>query len=94
MTTNTSFSQNPNDEPTFEVALKDLEEIVEKMESGQVPLEEAVALYERGIKLKALCKDKLDKARLRIEKVTADHDGQLVKTEPFELERQSVAEKL
>ncbi|MDR2416933.1 MAG: exodeoxyribonuclease VII small subunit [Holosporales bacterium] len=68
---------------SFETALVELEEVVGKLEEGQVPLEEAVALYERGAHLKAHCAMKLKNAQLKIEKIIAQ-DGIVTATEPFE----------
>ena len=50
------------DEPTFEAALKQLEEIVQKLEKGELPLEESLRLYEEGIRLSRLCHGKLEEA--------------------------------
>lgn len=55
---------------TFEEAMKRLEEIVQFLERGNVPLEEAVQAYEEGMRLKQFCLEKLEHAQLRIEKVT------------------------
>jgi exodeoxyribonuclease VII small subunit len=54
---------------SFEDALKELEKIVQTLESGQAPLEESISVYERGALLKAHCEKKLEAARLRVEKV-------------------------
>ncbi|MDB5468601.1 MAG: exodeoxyribonuclease small subunit [Caulobacter sp.] len=54
---------------SFEDALKELERIVQTLESGQAPLEESISVYERGALLKAHCEKKLEAARLRVEKV-------------------------
>ncbi|MBI1238971.1 MAG: exodeoxyribonuclease VII small subunit [Alphaproteobacteria bacterium] len=59
----------------FEVALKELEEIVTRLERGQVDLEESIAIYERGAALKAHCERKLKDAAARIEKIVIDEDG-------------------
>lgn len=56
-------------ELTFEQALEELEEIVERLETGSVELEESVDLYDRGVKLRVHCQKKLDAARERVEKV-------------------------
>lgn len=57
------------DEPTFEAAQKELEQIVERLERGQAPLDEAIALWERGEELYQLCLGKLDAAQGRIEEL-------------------------
>ncbi len=57
---------------TFEQALKELQNIVDKLETGQVTLEEAIEMYERGIKLSKYCLQKLTQAELRIKKIVKD----------------------
>ena len=69
---------------SFEAALKRLESLVQRLESGQAPLEEAVTLYEEGARLKALCEARLKAAQLRVEKVVLGADGQAVGVEPAE----------
>jgi exodeoxyribonuclease VII small subunit len=66
---------------SFEKALAELEQIVQKLESGQVDLEESIALYERGAALKAHCEAKLKTAQERIEKIVVSDDGS-IRTEP------------
>ena len=61
---------------SFEESLKRLEKIVESLEQGKVTLDEAVDLYEEGIRLSKLCGEKLKSAELRIKKLTKDMDGQ------------------
>ena len=61
---------------TFEQALAELERIVGQLESGQAPLEQSIALYERGAKLKAHCETRLEAARLRVEKIVMGANGQ------------------
>ena len=53
-------------EPSYEKAFAELQEILTKLESGEIPLEEALALYERGQALAKTCSGLLDKAELRI----------------------------
>ena len=60
---------------SFEKALAELEDIVRKLEQGEVPLEESIALYERGAALKAHCEAKLKSAQERIEKIVVDESG-------------------
>ena len=60
---------------SFEQALAELEAIVQKLESGQAPLEESIALYERGARLKAHCESRLEAARLRVEKIVVGPQG-------------------
>ena len=68
----------------FERALAELEEIVTRLERGSVPLEESIAIYERGEALKARCEALLRDAEMRIEKITVGPGGQAVGTEPFD----------
>ncbi|MGN6489966.1 MAG: exodeoxyribonuclease VII small subunit [Devosia sp.] len=68
---------------TFETALKELESIVGKLESGQAPLAESIAIYERGEALKTHCEALLKAAEMRIEKITL-RGGQPVGTEPLD----------
>ena len=67
-------------EETFEEAMAQLEEIVRALESGQVKLNEAVAYYEKGSTLYALCEKKLADAKSRIDKLMVQ-DGQVVGVE-------------
>jgi len=63
----------PVDEMTFETALKELEQIVARLEQGDVDLEDSIALYERGQSLKLHCEKRLKAAETRLEKVV--HGG-------------------
>lgn len=58
-----------SDEQTFESAQRELEQIVERLESGQTGLDEAIALWERGEELYRFCLGKLDSAQGRIEEL-------------------------
>ena len=58
--------KNKNNKLSFESSLKQLEEIVEQLESGNVDLEKSVKLYEKGIELKRICEEKLKKVELQI----------------------------
>ena len=69
---------------SFEDALRALEDIVRKLESGEVPLDATMDLYERGEKLRKHCQERLDAAQLRIEKIVAGADGQAAGTTPFD----------
>ena len=74
------------DELTFEAALAELESIVERLETGKVDLEESIAIYERGEKLKERCEQLLKSAEARIEKITLKGDGTPAGTEPLDVE--------
>jgi len=70
---------------TFEKALAELESIVQKLERGDVPLEESVAIYERGEVLKRRCEELLRQAEARVEKITLDASGNPTGTEPLDV---------
>jgi exodeoxyribonuclease VII small subunit len=63
---------------SFEAALKQLEEIVQRLERGELPLEESLKLYEDGIRLSRLCHAKLEEAEGKIELLMKDAKGDLV----------------
>ncbi|MEJ6593734.1 exodeoxyribonuclease VII small subunit [Parasphingorhabdus sp.] len=68
----------------FEDALKRLEDIVRNLESGDVPLDQSIALYSEGEKLRSLCQQRLEAAQAKIEKITLDRDGKSQATVPFD----------
>lgn len=76
MTTDTKDKGAEIEGMSFEAALQELEQIVDKLERGQGSLDDAISAYERGAKLKAHCKKKLDEARLKVEKIRLDDSGQ------------------
>lgn len=69
---------------SFEQALVALEEIVQQLERGDVPLDQSISLYERGEKLRAACQERLDAAQARIEKIVAGADGKPTGTTPLD----------
>ena len=69
----------------FEKALAELESIVQKLERGDVPLEESVTIYERGEALKRRCEELLRQAEARVEKITFDASGKPTGTEPLDV---------
>lgn len=69
---------------SFEQALKALEEVVHKLEGGEVPLDELIDLYERGEALRKHCQARLDAAQARIEKIVAGPDGTASGMQPFD----------
>lgn len=75
-----------NDKPvtgmTFEAAMAELESVVSKLESGDVPLEESITLYERGAALKAHCEARLRAAQEKVEQITLDAAGQPTGSRP------------
>jgi exodeoxyribonuclease VII small subunit len=65
--------------------LEELETIVSRLEQGEVDLEDSIALYERGMALKAHCEKKLKGAEMRLEKIVLGPDGAAKGTEAMEL---------
>ena len=70
----------------FERAIEELESIVKRLEDGKVPLEESVAIYERGEALKRRCEELLRQAEARVDKITTDASGQVTGTEPLNVQ--------
>jgi len=70
---------------SFERALAELETIVENLERGEVPLEESIALYERGEALKAHCEARLKAAEMRVEKIRLKSTGEPDGLEPLDV---------
>ena len=62
-------------EKTFEQSLAELEDIVAKLESGDLPLEESLAIFEKGIKLSRECRERLTNAERRIEILMREGSG-------------------
>lgn len=76
-------AQNISD-MSFEEALRALQQVVRQLEDGEVPLDQSIALYERGEKLRAACQARLDAAQARIEAIVLDAKGQPNGTKPFD----------
>ena len=64
---------------TFEKDLKKLEEIVAKLEGGDVQLDASMKLFEEGVKLSRLCSERLEKAGKRVEILTKNKTGEIIK---------------
>ncbi|HEX8643561.1 MAG TPA: exodeoxyribonuclease VII small subunit [Allosphingosinicella sp.] len=71
-------------ELSFEAALKRLEEIVRRLETGEASLDEAIELYGEGDRLKQQCEARLQAAQARIEKIQLGRGGEPVGTAPFD----------
>ncbi len=69
---------------SFEDALRALEDVVRRLESGEVALDQSIDLYEQGEKLRLHCQARLDAAQARIEKIVAGPDGRVANTVPFD----------
>lgn len=72
---------------SFEQALGALEEIVQRLESGEVPLDKSIELYEQGEALRKHCQARLDSAQQRIEKIVTDQSGTPTGTAPLDADR-------
>ena len=76
--------ETPTDDLSFEDALKRLEEIVHKLETGEAKLGEALDLYEEGRRLRQQCSARLDAAQARIEAIRLGADGRPASVAPFD----------
>ena len=76
------MAKRKEDDLTFEQSLEELEILVDKLERGQLPLDESLETFENGMKLARVCTEKLTKAERRIEKLI-EKNGEL-RTEPFD----------
>jgi len=70
-------------EKKFEPALARLEEIVQELEQGDLPLEQSLKLFEEGTKLSRICNTRLEEAERKVEILIKDKEGKL-KAQPFE----------
>ena len=78
-------------EKKFEDAMKELEDIVKRLEDGDMPLEESLKIFEKGVALSRFCFKKLEEAEKRVSILIKDEDG--MKTEPFEYEADDGVDK-
>ena len=67
--------KQPSATPDFETALKELETIIERMESQDLSLEDMLKDYERGTALSAICQQSLEAAEIRVQKLTRSAEG-------------------
>ena len=83
------MAEGPNNTspPNFEAALKRLEEIVKKLEGGELPLDTALELFEEGIQLSRFCNTTLEAAERRVEILLKNDSGQ-ARAVPFEAEHE------
>ena len=77
------MSEKKDKELTFEAAFQELEKTVQRLENGELTLDEAIALFERGQVLARLCDEKLEQAELRVDQLLPDANGGYRKA-PFE----------
>jgi len=69
------ISEKRVDGPSFEEAFRELEEVVARLEAGNISLEESLALFERGTQLAAYCGDLLDQAEMRVHQLVPAPGG-------------------
>ncbi|MGB9437638.1 MAG: exodeoxyribonuclease VII small subunit [Desulfobacterales bacterium] len=73
---------------TFEMAMKQLEQIVQELETGDIPLEKAIKKFEEGIQISKYCSEKLDASEKKITLLMQDSDGEKLSEIPFVTENQ------
>ena len=61
----------------FEMALEDLEQVVEQLETGELPLEDSLSAFEKGVGLVKFCQQKLDEVEKKVELLVKDKDGRI-----------------
>jgi len=76
---------------TFEEAMKQLEQIVQELESGDLPLEKAILKYEEGVRLSRFCSEKLDETEKRIT-ILQNQEGNVLE-KPFMQKNESEEDK-
>jgi exodeoxyribonuclease VII small subunit len=78
------MTDTPVEKMTFEQAMAELEQVVGKLERGDVALDDSIALYERGAALKKRCETKLKVAEEKVAAITLDSDGKATGAKPVE----------
>lgn len=78
------MTDTPVSDMTFEQAMAELEQVVGKLERGDVALDDSIKLYERGAELKKRCEAKLKEAEEKVAAITLNGDGQATGTTPVE----------
>lgn len=71
------MTQKPIQSMSFEEALHELEQTVRKIDNGEETLESSISAFERGTKLKLYCEQKLNEAKLKVEKIIQQSDGKI-----------------
>ena len=85
MTVETSAAKIDVTGLSFEQAVSELENIVARLERGDVPLDQSIEIYERGEALKRRCEELLKAAEARVEKITTGADGKAKGSEPLDV---------
>jgi exodeoxyribonuclease VII small subunit len=75
-------NKNTAEKIDFEQALSELERIVKQLEAGNLSLEKSLELFERGVKLARMCKEKLTEAELKVNKLIKEREGEFTEA-PF-----------
>lgn len=81
------MSEEQKPAPTFEQSLAELEAVVKELESGDLPLERALALFEKGTELSGACRKQLEEAETRVEQLI--RRGNRVDAEPLRMHDES-----
>ena len=74
---NAEIQSDDEDELSFEDALVNLEEIIQRMESGEAPLDSLITHYQTGVKMLKLCREKIEGAEMKIKEVQ-EKDGEFI----------------
>ncbi len=69
---------------SFEQAMEELEQVVRQLETGKIKLDDAVAAYEKGVKLKQICEEKLAQAKAKIDILILDKNNTPIGVESFD----------
>jgi exodeoxyribonuclease VII small subunit len=69
------MSEEKTDEASFEASLKSLEEAVDQLEVGNLPLSDALRLFEQGLKASNICRSRLEEAKQKVEVLVKDNNG-------------------
>ena len=72
------MGNNPLEKMTFEDAMKELENLVDSLDKGDVSLDEAIAAYDRGSQLKDHCQKKLNEAKMKVETIQSSGDKNII----------------
>lgn len=83
MVTKEAASESDDQQPSFEEGLAELETIVEQLENGELPLEQSLELFEKGVKLSDTCRKQLQEAESKVE-ILLKKEGR-IEAEPFTL---------
>ncbi|SRR5712692_8771934 len=77
LTAGRQMAKKDQDKKKFEQALEDLEKVVERLESGELSLEDSLAAFEQGVKMVRYCNQKLNEVERKIELLVKDKEGKL-----------------